>query len=92
VEGEALAQALEALGYRSIYLVAGPKMLDTMVRDRCLLRLYLTQRHRLFGGEEFHSMVPGTELGEAGYLRLRTLYYDTTPEDGCTQLFASYDL
>lgn len=92
VEGEALAQALEAMGYRSIYLVAGPQMLDTMLRHGRLVRLYLTQRHRLFGGQDFHSMVPGGELGEAGHLSLRTLYYDAFPEDGCTQLFASYDL
>lgn len=92
VEGEALAQALEARGYVSAYLVAGPRMLETMVRDRCLPRLYLTQRQRLMGGEAFHSLVPGAELGEAGYLRLRTLYYDAASQDGCTQLFASYDL
>jgi riboflavin biosynthesis pyrimidine reductase len=92
VQGEALAQALETRGYRCVYLVTGPKMLETMVRDRCLARLYLTQRLRLFGGKEYHSMVSDGVLGEAGYLQLRSLYFDTSPLDGCTQLFASYQL
>ncbi len=93
VEGDVLTQELETLGYRSIYLVAGPQMLDTMLRHNRLGRLYLTQRHRLFGSKDFHSMIPGGELGKAGHLQLRSLYYDASPEeDGGTQLFASYDL
>ena len=67
-------------------------MLDTMLRHNRLGRLYLTQRHRLFGGKNFHSMIPGGELGKAGHLSLRTLYYDASPDDDGTQLFASYDL
>jgi riboflavin biosynthesis pyrimidine reductase len=93
VEGDMLTQELETLGYRSIYLVAGPQMLETMIRHNRLGRLYLTQRHRLFGGKDFHSMIPGSELGKTGHLRLRSLYYDSSSEeDGGAQLFASYDL
>ena len=92
VQGAPLEQQLAVRGYCSIYLVTGPQMLETMLRDRCLRRLYLTQRHRLLGGENFHSLLAGEALGEAGYLQLRTLYYDASAEDGCTQLFASYDL
>lgn len=92
VEGGALAQALETLGYSCIYLVAGPQMLETMLRQGRLKRLYLTQRHRLFGGQDFHSLIPGDDLGNAGHLHLRSLYYDASSVDDCAQLFASYDL
>ncbi len=76
VEGERLIEALSALGYRTLYLIAGPRMLDTVVRDGCLSRLYQTISHQLLGGELFRTMVPGPLLGERGYLKLRELYYD----------------
>jgi len=87
VEGAPLVRALGELGYRSLYLLAGPKMLETMLRDRELSRLYLTIRHRLLGGEHFSTLIHGPRLGEAGELALRTLYQDT----GGGQWFAQFD-
>ncbi len=51
VEAEPLAALLSRLGYRSAYLVAGPRMLDTMLRQRRLSRLFLTLTHQILGGE-----------------------------------------
>ena len=38
-QGASLIHALPGLGFKSIYLIAGPQMLDTMVRDKQLSRL-----------------------------------------------------
>jgi riboflavin biosynthesis pyrimidine reductase len=91
VEGAPLVDALGRLGYKCLYLLAGPHMLDTMLRDGRLARLYLTLTHRLLGGEHFHTMIPGPPLGAAGYLNLRTLYYDQGQAHGKRQWFAQFD-
>jgi riboflavin biosynthesis pyrimidine reductase len=76
VEGAPLTRALAARGFRSLFLLAGPRLLETMLRDGMLARLYLTFAHRLIGGEHFHSLIAGPELGTAGRLRLAALYGD----------------
>jgi riboflavin biosynthesis pyrimidine reductase len=91
VEGGPLVSAIGNLGYKCLYLLAGPRMLETMLRDRRLARLYLTLTHRLLGGEQFHTMIPGPPLGTLGRLRLRTLYYDPGNADENAQWFAQFD-
>jgi riboflavin biosynthesis pyrimidine reductase len=86
VEGATLVHELGQRGLRSLYLLAGPAMLETMLRDQQLSRLYLTLRHRLVGGERFHTMIAGPRLDRAGRLELRELYYDT----GEGQMFAQF--
>jgi riboflavin biosynthesis pyrimidine reductase len=91
VEGEPLTRALGALGHRSLFLLAGPRMLEAMLRDRMLSRLYLTLVHRLLGGEAPQTAIAGPELRAAGRLRLRTLYHDATGPDGVGQWFAAFE-
>lgn len=88
VAGGALADALAARGHRSLYLLAGPMMLESMLRDRRLGRLFLTLRHRLLGGEPFHTMIQGAPLGAAGELALRSLYLDPGAQGIGGQWFA----
>lgn len=90
VEGQALTQALGALGYRSMYLLAGPLMLESMLRQRMLSRLYLTITHQILGGEQFHSMIDGPVLGPAGRLQLRSLYYDASSPAEAGQWFGQF--
>lgn len=90
VEGGALTRALGDRGFRSLFLLAGPRMLETMLRDGMLSRLYLTIVHRLLGGAPFHSLISGPELGVAGRLRLAALYQEATT-DGGTQWFAQFE-
>ncbi|HEY5139545.1 MAG TPA: hypothetical protein VIJ25_09570 [Methylococcales bacterium] len=47
VQGAPLIHELHRLGYKCIYLIAGPQMLDTIVREKQLSRLYLTITHQL---------------------------------------------
>ncbi len=91
VKGTPLVRALSERGYKSLYLVAGPRMLETMLRDQKLSKLYLTLTHHLLGGEQFHTMIPGPPLGAAGRLKLRTLYYDPGNADQNAQWFAQFD-
>ncbi|PWC88397.1 riboflavin biosynthesis protein RibD [Azospirillum sp. TSH100] len=91
VDGGLLGRQLGGMGFRSIYLLTGPRMLDTMLRDGMLSRPYLTIAHRLLGGESFHSMLSGSELGDAGRLRLCALHYDCSAPDGTGQFFAHFE-
>lgn len=91
VEGAALVRALGDRGYRSIYLIAGPHMLDTMVRSGRLSRLFETITHQLMGGVAFRTLLPGPELGPFGHLKMRSLYYDPSSPQDTGQWFAQFD-
>ncbi|MDD5036910.1 MAG: dihydrofolate reductase family protein [Methylococcaceae bacterium] len=92
VEGAPLVRALAERGFRSIYLIAGPHMLDTMVRDGRLSRLFQTITHQLMGGRAFRTVSPGPEFGLFGHLKLRSLYYDPSSPDDTGQWFAQFDV
>ncbi len=92
VQGAALIDALSVLNYKSIYLMAGPQMLDTMIRDRQLFRLYLTITHQLIGGEDFRTLLTGPKLGDEGNLILKSLFYDQHSPTGSGQFFMQFDL
>jgi riboflavin biosynthesis pyrimidine reductase len=92
VEGAPMIRALGKRGYARLYLLAGPQMLDTVIRDGSLSRLYLTLTHQLIGGELFHTLIAGPRLGPAGRLQLQTLYYDPVAPKGTGQWFASFDV
>jgi riboflavin biosynthesis pyrimidine reductase len=91
VDGETLTRRLGELGYRTLYLIAGPEMLDTMVRNGRLARLFQTITHQLLGGERIRTLLPGPELGSLGHLKLRSLYYDPGLPEGTGQWFAQFD-
>lgn len=91
VEGRALAQAMAERGFMRQYLLAGPRMLETMLRQKMLCRLYLTLTHQLLGGDHFHSLIDGPVLGGEGRLQLRSLRLDALSHGGAGQLFAMYE-
>src|SRR4051794_8708054 len=91
VEGAPLRRALGELGYQCLYLLAGPMMLETMLRDRQLSRLYLAIRHRLLGGERFHTLIHGPRLDESGEMVLRGLYYEIGDEEHGAQWFSMFE-
>jgi riboflavin biosynthesis pyrimidine reductase len=92
VEGASMIRTLGARGYRRLYLLAGPQMLETVLRDGSLSRLYLTLTHQLIGGEMFHTLTAGPRLGRAGRLQLHSLYLDPVAPKGTGQWFASFDV
>ncbi len=92
VEGGALVDALVERGLRSLYLIAGPDMLDAMLRDGKLSRLFQTITHQLMGGQAFRTVSPGPEYGPLGHLKLRSLYYDPSSPNDTGQWFAQFDV
>lgn len=92
VEGAPLLNILASLGLKSIYLIAGPKMLDTVVRDKQLSRLYLTLTHQLMGGNDFRTLLTGSALGQVGNLKLESLFLELGSPAGAGQFFAQFSL
>jgi riboflavin biosynthesis pyrimidine reductase len=92
VEGKPLTDQLSQRGYKSIYLIAGPMILHTMLEDRQLSRLYHTQSQQLLGGNDFHTLVSGKPFNNLLNLRLSTLYYEPANNHTTGQLFFQYNL
>jgi len=92
VYGAPLIDALSGLGYKAIYLIAGPQMLDTVVREKQLSRLYLSMTHQLIGGKDFRTLLTGAMLGPEGNLILEALYYEQDSPPGSGQFFMQFGL
>lgn len=92
VNGGVLSHCLSERGFKTLYLIAGPLMLETMVREARLAVLFQTISHQLLGGEAFRSMLPGPTLGNLGQVRMSSLYYDVDAERGVGQWFAQFAL
>lgn len=90
VEGQPMIEHLTRRGYRRIYLVAGPQMLDTVLRSGLLGRLFQTIHHELVGGSRFHSMIPGEALDGTGRMQLESLYYLPHTSQRAGQWFAQF--
>lgn len=92
VDGAQAIDVLQRLGYRRIYVVAGPSVFHTLLRAGAIQRLYLTFAQRLLGGEDFDTLTWGSELQPAPRLNLRSLFYDAAAPEGAGQLVSCYDL
>lgn len=91
VNGKVLIDVLAEEGFRSIYSIAGPGVFKTMIDARVLDRLYLTQVHRLIGGDSFDTLLEGDLIDQPVDFELRGLYYDQHAGDAGAQLFGVYD-
>lgn len=89
VEGKPLIDALTAKSYKHFYLIAGPKMLHTMINDQQLSKFYLSHAQQLLGGKLFNTILDGNVLASPK-LKLQSLFYDETSENGHGQFFSSY--
>ncbi len=77
VDGVVLRRELAALGFHSACMIAGPEVHATLLDAGVLDRLFLSQRHVLIGGRDFHTLLEGTASGPCR-CQLLSLYYDTT--------------
>lgn len=91
-QGAGIRDALEGLGYRRIYSVAGPQIARTLIGDGALDTLFLTVRHRIIGGApgSFETFIEGAPLSGGQAFELRWLYLDPEPE-GAGQHFVRLD-
>jgi riboflavin biosynthesis pyrimidine reductase len=92
VGGDQLVAALAALNYRFMYSIAGSMLCHTLVAAGQLHRLYITQAHRLLGGDDFDTIVRGPRFVPPRDLKLNSLYYDATALEGAGQCYALYQL
>ena len=91
VDGRKLIDALAAEGFSSIYSIAGPGVFETLINARVLDRLYLTQVHRLIGGDSFDTLLEGDLIDPPAGFTMQALYYDRHAGDAGAQLFGVYD-
>jgi riboflavin biosynthesis pyrimidine reductase len=92
VEGAKLIDALAREAHRNIALIGGGEMLDALLLDDALDRLYLTVACRMLGGLAFDTLLTGPVLERAAELRLKALHYDAAgARTDVEQLFAIFD-
>ncbi|MDT8404998.1 MAG: hypothetical protein RQ738_10505, partial [Sulfuriflexus sp.] len=80
---------LDLVKSHKIYSIAGPGVLDTLLRAGVLDCIYLTQVHRLLGGTEYDTLLGGDVLQPPADFSLQALYYDNN-DKSCGQFFSIY--
>jgi hypothetical protein len=71
-------------------VIGGGELLDALVVDGVLNRLYLTLACRILGGQTFNTLLSGPILDPAPHFGLAALYYDAEGAD-VEQIFAIFD-
>lgn len=72
VTGQFIKAQLIQLGFKSAYMIAGPKVHHTLLVDGCLNELFLTSHFSLLGGKLFHSILDD-ELNAVS-MQMQSLY------------------
>jgi riboflavin biosynthesis pyrimidine reductase len=93
VEGRRLIEALAREAHRNIAVIGGGEILETLMVDDALDRLYLTLACRMLGGLSFDTLMTGPALERAARLTLKALHYDAAGDakSNVEQLFAIFD-
>jgi riboflavin biosynthesis pyrimidine reductase len=93
VEGARLIEALAQEALWNIAMISGGEVLNALLVDDALDRLYLTLACRLLGGLSFDTLLTGPMLEPAAQFRLKALHYDAEGPEGSEveQLFAVLD-
>ena len=91
VKGRALIDALSNEGFGNINMIGGAVLLNMLLADKALDRLYLTTACRILGGTSFDTLFKGDQLHPAADFTLRSLCYDMKHGDSIEQLFAAFD-
>ncbi|MGD8568327.1 MAG: dihydrofolate reductase family protein [Gammaproteobacteria bacterium] len=92
IEGARLVNGLAKYGFNNIYVIAGPKVLGTLIADHALDRLYLTQVHKLVGGRVYDTFLESSYLEKPVDLKLRCLYQHISNDKSLEQSFAVFDV
>jgi riboflavin biosynthesis pyrimidine reductase len=92
VEGRRLIDALARESQWNIAMIGGGEILNALVVDGVLDRLYLTLACRMLGGTAFDTLLTGPVLERAAGFRLEALHYDAEGSEAeVEQLFAIFD-
>ncbi len=88
VDGMELRRQLVSLGFRSACMIAGPAVHAMLLQAGALDRLFLSQRHVLLGGDDFHTTVEQAPL-LTQRLHLLSLYHDVKGDQSFWQFSIS---
>jgi riboflavin biosynthesis pyrimidine reductase len=93
VEGRKLIHALARESLWNVAMLGGGEIMNALIVDNSLDRLYLTLACRLLGGAAFDTLLTGPVLEQAAGFKLKALHYDAAgPESSdVEQLFAILD-
>ncbi|MEM8843543.1 MAG: dihydrofolate reductase family protein [Pseudomonadota bacterium] len=92
VDVELLMEFLHGQGYKSVYLVAGPHLLQDLMMRGWVDHFFLTISQQFLGGESFKTLFSGPVLEHHGRLQLERLYMDLESSNGVGQLYSEYVL
>ncbi len=92
VDANPLMEFIGNQGYRSVYLVAGPQLLQELLLHGYIDRFFMTMRHQLLGGNDFKSLIPEYKLGKKGCMRLQRLYMDDVNSNMPGQWYAEFSI
>ncbi len=90
VDAQPLMEFVVQQGYRSVYLVAGPQLLQELLVNNYVDRFFITLCHQLLGGEDFKSLIPEVTLEEKGHMELQRLYMDDKSSSMLGQWYAEF--
>ncbi len=89
--GRELVDTLTAKGLTSIYSVAGPGIMQTLLAGRSLDRIYLSLVPMLLAGEPFDTLTRGPALQPPTGFKLHAMYLDQEAPPTTGQLLLSFD-
>ena len=90
VEVHALMNFLQQQDYRSVYLMAGPDLLQDLLAQGYVDHFFMTLGHQLLAGKHYKSLLSGDVLGDNGKMILQSLYMNPESSNGCGQWYAEF--
>ena len=90
VDAVCLVEFLKKQGYQSVYLVAGPELLQQLLEHDFVQSFYMTMSHQLLGGDDFKSLLPGNALNKSGRMKLKNMYMDVENSNALGQWYVEF--
>ncbi len=90
VDVQQLLEFLKQQGYRSVYLVAGPDLLQELIEHDYVCSFYMTMSHQLLGGYDFKSVLSGDVLNASGRMKLENMYMDAENSNALGQWYVEF--
>ena len=92
VDVHQLVNFLSRQGYQSVYLVAGPQLLQDLMRQHYVDRFFVTINHQLLGGGDFKTMLSEKIADDSRAMRLQNLHMSVESSNGVGQWFADFTI
>ena len=90
VDVHELVNFLSRQGYQSVYLVAGPQLLQDLIQHHYVDRFFVTVNHQLLGGSDYKTILSEKISNNAGALCLQNLHMNTESSNGVGQWYADF--